>query len=80
MRSDGENQLLRELAIFTRPRIMSSADSDQLAGAPLECHNRRLVYDDLVVVDYYRVGRTEVNCDFLCEREQSHWVSRIVKF
>jgi hypothetical protein len=25
MRSDGENQLLRELAIFTRPRIMSSA-------------------------------------------------------
>ena len=61
--------------LFSLHLLSFLAHGDKLACAALKSHNRRLVDDDLVVVDYDRVGRAEVNSDFFSEREQSHLFS-----
>ena len=46
----------------------------ELVGAVVEGHNRRLVYYNLVVMDYYRVGCAKVDSDFFCKRKQLHFL------
>ena len=45
------------------------ADGHRLAGMLVERDDRRLVDDDLAVVDYDRVGCAEVDGQLLCQRE-----------
>ena len=43
------------------------ADGDHLARMHVEGHDRRFVDNDLAVIDYQRVGRSEVDGQLLCQ-------------
>ena len=43
------------------------ADGHDLARMHVERHDRRFIDHDLAVVDYQRVGRTEVDGQLLCQ-------------
>ena len=47
-------------------------DGNEFSGMYVECHDRRFVDDDLAVVDDQRVGRSEVDRQFLCQRKDPH--------
>ena len=47
-------------------------DGDHLAGVHVEGHDGGLVHHDLAVIDYQRIGRSEVDGQLLCQRKHSH--------
>ena len=52
---------------FTLHEVSFSTYGNELVGAVVEGNDRGFVDNDLIVVDYYRVGCTKVNSDFLGE-------------
>ena len=48
------------------------SDCDEFSGVDVEGDDRRFVDDDLPVIDYQRIGRTEVDGQLLCQRKDSH--------